>query len=172
MLKENRKWLCTTIISLAGFILAIYLAYEDHQYKRLSARPILSISTYQNEEGVGFKLLSGGLGRAIYKWTEVQVDGIPQKDWESVDKLLEFSNINDRIWGYFTPGVSIRPGESPKFYWKKPGPNAEKLKTDHKRITIRLCYCSMYEECWLTVYANGEAFSNPACGEKPKILFP
>jgi len=171
-LKNNYKWFSTTLIAISGLILSISLAVENHQYKRLSAKPILNISTYQNEEGVGFKLLSGGLGPAIYKWTEVQVDGVPQKNWESVDSLLKISAIGDKIWGYFSPGASIQPGNSPKFYWKKPGPNAEKLKNEHKRITIRLCYCSMYDECWLTIYKNGKSLSNPTCGKEPKTLFP
>lgn len=102
-----------------------------------------------NEHGSGWKLGNAGLGPALVRWFEVTVNGRPVRDWIEFGKAVGLpSNYEFKYW---IPGRStaIPPQEPRELFWVVPGPANDALRGTKAEVTIRICYCSIYDECWL-----------------------
>ncbi len=158
------------IYMLASFILAIsalgYSLYngaevgrrlKDQDEKierhiRLSVQPNLAFGFYYNNEGSGWMLHNTGTGPAILKWFAVTVDGKYLNDWNAFHAALGLpSHVR---YQFSVPYVdSVMPPTTDldygRLFWIPPGPTAESLKPLSRRVTMEVCYCSRYDECWL-----------------------
>ena len=47
-------------------------------------------------------------------------------------------------------GSSLQVGEPRNLFVLTPGPGAEALKAQHHRVLVQICYCSFYDDCWVT----------------------
>jgi hypothetical protein len=84
------------------------------------------------------------------------VDGKPQRDWLSMIASLKLKE-GLRSPADFTvpyPGTVISVGSSSDVntnLFSLPAGDLEKeLRKNSHRVTLRLCYCSFYGDCWLS----------------------
>jgi hypothetical protein len=169
--KSSLKELSGTIalvISIFAFFISIINAYETRQHNRLSLRPYLQINFIINETGLGWTILQTGLGIAIVKTFEVTVDGKPVTGWKNLFQTLNIPTEKIGVkYNILYKGNALMPKTtSSNLLWIPPNSTAVTLAQNANRIEIKVCYCSIYEECWLT---SSESTSNEIPQNKVRI---
>ena len=154
-------------IALCSLVSALYNECATRRHQELSVRPNLNVSFGHRDGGAGWHYESRGLGPAVVRWFEASVDGQPQPDWPSVLRALGASA--DRSIEFSIPGEGLHlpPGEGPlNLLWARSGPLAQQLQDNHGRVSLSICYCSLYDDCWLT-----SREINRSCDDPPTLTF-
>lgn len=147
---DNQKWyknpemivaLSALLIGLVTAFTSIYSAYIDREYARASVWPRLEIFRSYSINSFSYGITNSGTGPALIKYVKVQDGSKYIKNW---NELKPFKNIIQSHIGNRTlpPQKSITP-----VLYK--GDNPSVLADADKSISIELCYCSIYEECWV-----------------------
>ena len=154
-MKDN-KWyrqpemivaLSAVIISMCALFATVFQAYLERQSQHLSVWPRLELRV---RTGSDFEILisNNGIGPAIVKSLKVSVDDEPVKSWHStVQKLTgeepQVAQINSIQTSVIPPGT-----ETLMLHIEK-GSSAEIFHQNYKRLDVEVCYCSVFDECWL-----------------------
>jgi hypothetical protein len=145
------RWisLSAVVISVCAFALAIQQGCRQREHDRLTLLPHVFLTVIYNQSGVDFALGNPGGGPAIVHWFVASVDGEPHASWSSFTNRLGFSSSS---YGFRipSPGDFLRPGHEGVFLHIDSGPDAARLLRGLDRIELSLCYCSLYDECWIT----------------------
>jgi hypothetical protein len=155
-----------TIVSTCNVRESLKLTRESNemalQHNRLSVRPKLEVSrvpgelfSSTGEEGISVTLSNRGLGPADVRWSAVSLDGVQQHSWHELFVALG---------GRAHSGTLYQLGRS---FWLRPDAQQVLIreeKTDSARpfnnainqgrITFNFCFCSIYDECWMTTARN------------------
>lgn len=162
------RWIVLIAISALG--LTFWQGVVIRSHNRISVRPLVTISGAINQDGSGWKIGNSGLGPALVKWFEVTVEGKTVKDWkEFARELGMFDNLTYYYW-VPSPSTAIPPQKPDNLFWVSSGDADRILRSNEKEITIRMCYCSIYNECWLASGGKSVPAYQP-CGDQPKIQF-
>ncbi|WP_448550068.1 hypothetical protein [Thalassotalea fusca] len=147
--------LSALVVSLVAVIVGVYSAYTDRTYARASVWPRIELNFHlsNNDDGSAFSInmSNSGIGPAIVKSVQFELNGKHLKTWEeliAVTKLKRESiNVStNSISQIVLPAdkkiiaLEIRNGSSKM--------SGEVMEILHP-INISVCYCSVYEECWL-----------------------
>jgi hypothetical protein len=145
-----QTWISLSSALVAIFALgySIYQGFEQRQFRKISGQPQMSISFYYNKEGAGFTLGNNGIGYANLKTFEVLVDGEPRSSWDDMCRALGFAVRPSYEFLIPRPETLITPGPSAKVFWIESGPQSKELVSKADRISIRLCHCSILNDCW------------------------
>jgi hypothetical protein len=110
----------------------------------------MNLSFVINDNGAGWMFGNNGLGPAFIQAVKITVDDKPQITWRAVANALGISNAAS--FQYINPkkGVHIREGISNAYLWFNTRNEMMMIAQNRNRVVIRLCFCSLYEECWLT----------------------
>ncbi len=126
-----------------------------------------------------------GLGPAVLRAIVVRVDGKPQRHFSDAffQLVSGMRGAQKVVHGslYFsgvTAGKVLRPGESVTFMNLQTPVLARRIEQQVNRIDIRLCYCSLLDQCWIESgassnrrIANCEQFSKISVqAEDPALL--
>jgi hypothetical protein len=166
------RWisLSAAAIALCALLFSFYQGYLVRDHNRKSVRPLIVIGGLHDEKGSGFRIGNEGLGPGIIQWFEVTVNGKPVKNWMEFYEAVGLPGTFSARYLNPTQATVIRPGRSEDLFWVSPGPADNTLRTTKAVITMRLCYCSIYDECWL---ASGGLHTPPyqTCPVKPAVTF-
>jgi hypothetical protein len=131
------------------------LVHQNEKLVEANSLPYLQLSRSSNNQHLTFNATNEGVGPARIETAEVLVDGRPV---QSLDQLIaaccargDYSGISTA----YLEGRMVRPGDSVT-YIDFPVSDANRdaaLVLDRarqsKRIVTRLCYCSVFDDCWL-----------------------
>jgi len=132
------------------------------EQQHASVWPRLLIAQNIGNGNFGYSLSNKGVGPAQIKKVVVRVDRQPQKDWDEVVKVIagleqydrSKSTINNRI---------VRQGDSYQVLEFPARKVANKFIENSERVSIEICYCSIYDRCWsLLQDFSGPNFALPA----------
>lgn len=171
--KTGHGWLDFALPVAALFVsfVSIYIAWHHgqvmkelvHQNEKLveaNSLPYLQISGSNEKGAVTFNATNEGVGPAKIVTAEILVDGRPVRN---LSQLIEACCGLVRYEGTLTStlrGRMVRPGDTVGYIsLPKSGPNAAAtLALDRARqsdrIVTRLCYCSVFEDCWTSDSTN------------------
>lgn len=138
------------IISAFALINSRNALQQTEEHNRLTLRPYITINfIYNTDQGAGLLVNQTGLGPAIIKSFEVEVDGKQKSTWREVAGAL---NLPEGQYNYsiLYPGSSLPSGHSEQLFFFYQGPAIKLLNDNSYRVTIKTCYCSLYNECWIT----------------------
>jgi hypothetical protein len=177
--EQKRIWmmdtwisLCAAIIALCALFLSIYEGYSIRKHSRLSVRPLVVLDSGINESGSGFRLENSGLGPAIVKWFSVEIDGKQIPHWKAFVEELKLPSGGG--YHYMNPSNKsvILPGEKKQLFWVI-GEKDVALRNTRRKITMKICYCSIYEECWeaYTSTIKNYKYEGDECEMPPKLEF-
>lgn len=135
------------LVSMCAIIISVLEVRVMNDQKQASVWP--RVFTARNTAADSFQIVvkNAGVGPAQIKYVEVLVDGKVQKLWSEVYKKIAADNIGGFRQGTLTNNV-ITPGET-IFPMTVNGDGANNFSSDTKRLRIKLCYCSIYEQCWI-----------------------
>ena len=135
------------------------LVRQNERLVQANSLPYLQIYgsnvTSEGKPRIAFVVANQGIGPAEVRTAEVLVDGKPQPDLLSFLKACcgDPRPFNSTITSTLS-GQMIRQGERINFI-ELAGTGANQAALDaldlarRERIETRLCYCSVFEECWI-----------------------
>ncbi len=143
------------LVSLITAFVSIYSAFIDRAYARASVWPRLEIhrSYYDDlsKEFFSYFVSNKGTGPAAIKYARLTYDNQPIKSWP------EYLTLRT---GRVTPHIQSHIGFIVLAAGEKTTPlhvvdaEAAKLLVENDNLQIELCYCSIYDECWLVGRSN------------------
>ena len=170
----GRQWLdltlalCAMFISVVSLIVAVRHGVTMDRLVAANSWPFLTYSTdnldAQGKSRIALKLINAGVGPARVETFEVWWQGQPVA---SADELLsrccvaqpkgplQPSDISalHMLLGLAAPNV-LRAGDSQDFIsMERTETNSEvwqRLDTARVNLRMRACYCSVFDECWVT----------------------
>ena len=159
MKQEKRKWwkdaemitaLSAVFIGVVALIIGAYQAKVSSDQRAASVWPYLEVSRYsiQGEE-YGFTIINKGVGPALIKQMEVLVDGKAMKGWSTAIRAMIKEDINIQSIYSSTNKSVIAVQESRKMIDLKDKKIIKKLQAANDNITIKVCYCSIFKDCWI-----------------------
>jgi hypothetical protein len=162
------RWIAgaSVVTAIAALGLASWQGYLEHKYRRLELQPRVAVSFFYNDKGSGFIFTNAGAGPAVVHWTKVSVDGKVMSTWLNMGAALGFKAPPK--FAFMTPAHVWQPGTDQKIFWVDPGPLDVELRAESKRVEIETCYCSVFEECWLSTRTKSEPRSTDSCLPKPE----
>ena len=151
----KRKWyqnpemlvaFAALFVSLVTTTIGVYSAYTDRTYARASVWPRLEIFKSFGDNHFSYSVTNNGTGPALIKQVSITHNSKPIKNWRDIKELANFvqSQIGNRILPSL---VTITP-------LKAKGEDSMIMKKQNEFITIEICYCSIYQECWITDRMN------------------
>jgi hypothetical protein len=154
--------LSALLIGLVTAFTSIYSAYVDREYARASVWPRLEIFRSFNGNSFSYGVSNNGTGPALIKYAKVKDGSKYIKTWK---EIKPFQNIRQSHIGNRT--LSPQSSITPVSY---KGENAKALVEADGSISIELCYCSIYEECWVIDRSNRPT-AVEACSIDNKKIF-
>lgn len=149
------------IVSLITAFVSIYSAFIDRAYARASVWPRLEISRSVGENNFSYNISNKGTGPADIRYARLTFDNQLVKSWPEYLKLLTGTSVV-HIQSHMgsivmSAGDRIRPLQVHQS-------DAAKVLADRDSLSIELCYCSIYDECWLA-----DRFNQPKSVKDCKI---
>lgn len=157
-------------IALSSLTFSIYEAHEARRFGRLSVKPHLSVSFYYDDKWVGWNMFNDGLGPARIRGFRMIVDGVEQKPSPQLsfgNMVVQALGISPKTAFFSNPRVGdcIAANAAPVTLFKTPaGQEAEAIRLTHGRIVFQVCYCSLYEECWIFDSTKNIPERDDSCG--------
>jgi len=130
------------LISIITAVVSVYSAYIDRAYARASVWPRLELAKSFGSKNFELLITNSGTGPALIKYAKIEYDGKTIKKWLDIPNIPNFtqSTINTRI-------LSSQNTIKPIVY---SGERKSDFLNIDKSLAITLCYCSIYNECWVT----------------------
>jgi hypothetical protein len=153
---ERYSAVFAVIVSLTTLAMLIAQTRLMQTQTRASVWPHVSIGFSANQSGFAW-VANNGVGPAITHSVQVRVDGKTQRDWGDVLSTLE---INAKVDVSQLSGTVLTPAENTTDHYQimqmQAGPAATAMAAAAMtRIDVSLCYCSIYEDCWISEFAKG-----------------
>jgi hypothetical protein len=156
------------VISLVTVGVSIYSASIDRDYARASVWPWLQFSRSFDNLNYSYSLANNGTGPAIIVWAKVAHKDVYYTTWS---KMLAANNLYKASFTQSHMGSGVLPAL--KLTKVIETQNKETIKTLfelHNDLNVEVCYCSIYDECWLTDI-NNKPEPIDKCGTPPSDAF-
>jgi len=168
MSSEKILSLAATVIALCALFFSIYEASLSRQHTRLLAEPNMDSSFYySHNEKVSWSTFNMGLGPAKIMSSRILVDNIPQESWQTaLRQLYGKKEIPDAsIWySNLAVGSYVKPDAKNSIIFKTENADlASFIKDNYHRVEIEVCYCSIFQECWISGRSAQHKPMNDGC---------
>lgn len=135
------------LVSLITAFVSIYSAYTDRSYARASVWPRLELFfNYIEEEYFAWGVTNKGTGPALIRYARLTYEGQPIRSWPEYLTLRTGRPVQHTQSFIYSRVVSA--GETVKALHTT-DMEAAKLIVADNNLEIEICYCSVYNECWL-----------------------
>jgi hypothetical protein len=143
---------CAILISLFALVVSVMEVRIMREQQRMAVWPRL-VASVSSEAGFTVKVRNHGIGPALIESVVVTVDGRPQRRWGPAVRALvglpEGGFDYARSYTHSTVnGQVLLPGASIDALTIAPGAGADSAAAHGARLGVRVCYCSVYGECW------------------------
>ena len=162
--RDARRIPLISVAALALSMLALFVsvlevsAMRDEQ--RVQVWPYVEVSTRYNAEGYAVIATNKGIGPARVRTAELTFDGEPV---DSLDELIvsilgEEDAFSYDLYRASNPARSVMSADDSAQLFAVPWEDRTRRLTQiwHDRISVTLCYCSVYDECWQSTLNAGE----------------
>jgi len=172
------QWGSYAALAISAFALAIG-AYQTRLMQtqaRASVWPYVVLGFHYADKGehpeFALHVENNGVGPALVRSVQVWFDGKPVEHWDKVfDALfpaaMGHGSVNASLSGLAS--VVIPPSTNRETMIdavKIADPVAAKAMFDaRERLKIDICYCSVYDDCWVAHWLKAKLDSVPACHE-------
>jgi hypothetical protein len=139
------------VMSAVAMIFSFLQLNVQQNQERALVWPHVSARPAYSDKGFSFNATNKGLGPALIRRVELQVDGKTVQGWNSVlDTMLgpKHGYGWDKIKSNSVEDTILAATESATLFSV---PWDERIRASFasgNRISVRVCYCSFLEECW------------------------
>ena len=163
------------LISLSALTVSIYEAYLQRQEQRVSVWPIMEHWTAYTGESFSIHIANKGIGPATVEHVEVLSGGRPMASWSTVFAEA-LGDGSKRYNQSMVVGNVMAPGDASEMVAYSGESVATAAWEASQEITLRVCYCSVFGDCWTYETRNlvaGRPERNPtdACPSGERVTF-
>ena len=173
----NKVEFLVAICALITSVAAIWVAWDQSRIMRAQQHamvfPVLQtggfVSTNEETIQIGVNLANSGVGPALIEAV------IPMVNGEEIDSLEPYRSSlppnYDISWAGIA-GRAMAPGDeldAIRISWDRGDITTEHLNATVAKwseIDLQFCYCSVFDQCWLTTDDNSRAKPVEACREQ------
>ena len=148
------------VVALCALAVSMYQAWIAREQQRMSAWPYVT-QTNTGAGGYGRLVQNVGLGPALVRSMRVEVDGVPVRQWSALLMAalrVDTAGLRSRLPrdGYTTssvlPGMVLLPGTTSELIHVSDSTFGRVLRgvMNDPRVHVRICYCSLYRDCWVS----------------------
>lgn len=171
MREERVVSIAAVAVAIAALVVSVYTAFLEREHQRLSVKPRMQISFYYNDVGAGWTLSNLGIGPAHVVWSEALVDGVAQPHWPGVTAAMRIKSNAAFEFTVPNPGSFQSAGATAPLMFARDPVLRQELIDGRARLNFRICFCSLYDECWLTESKEHGADEVRSCEPQPSIPF-
>jgi hypothetical protein len=140
------------VIGVGAIGVSLYETTLIRQQLKGSSWPNIEGGFSYSEEGFRYFLTNSGVGPARIQSAEITVDGNAVRDWGEFFERLGL-DVSRYVTSYVARGalpagaiheVLVLDSEQP----------VDELYHQQDRVRISLCYCSVYDDCWIKTMAD------------------
>jgi hypothetical protein len=166
------------IVSALALFVSFYQAKIAEKQAHASVWPYISIDYDINDLGdrSGFiwSVQNNGLGPALIQSVIISVDGKPKRTWGEVCDALQikkaFAVTMSEVNGRVLPPDTNRETEIDAIHVISL-PEAKIFNENRKRLSMEVCYCSVYEECWVAHFGRQKVDKVERCETGGTVQF-
>lgn len=155
--------LSALLLSLCGLFVAIYEASLMRQSERASVWPYVQVAPSRNAERVAIWVQNTGVGPARVQRASLLYRGEVVPNWSELLNALTASGAIDSYRSLISGRVLPAESEQETIFMlpRSAEPALERLTGDiwsaivDGQLDVSLCYCSVYDECWITSLQDG-----------------
>jgi hypothetical protein len=154
--------LSAIVAAIAAVLVAAYETRLNREYQRISVWPRLQQSnSFVPGEPYLRTVANVGVGPALIRSVQVSVDGVLCRTWPEVIRAMVGKPVPGHIYSSLNAGAVVLPDKPINVLNLPPGEDALKFaeEAQGKRLSIRICYSSLYDEHWLS--DSFEAYPKP-----------
>lgn len=145
------------IVAICSIVLTIWQINSSQNHNKLSVRPLVAVDFHYRADRneVGLSIFNLGNGPGIIKWASIKINEKRYISWTNLVDYLSSATTETRIeilkFRNIPSGVILKPDldrERAKvlLFRTNTFSNVIKKLDDTK---IEVCYCSLYNDCWL-----------------------
>lgn len=162
------------VAALAAVLVAAYEARINREYQRISVWPRIQQSdSFIIDQPYTRNVTNVGMGPAIVRSVEIRVDGNICRTWPKVIEALLKRRVPNTIISWLHNGAVLVPnkdiqvlkipaGEDARAFWEA---------SQGDRLSVRICYSSLYGESWMSDSAREEPIGVGQCVSDPEKEF-
>lgn len=175
-----------TVLAVTGLFMgtvALYAALNEADAVRKQQQAIVwpnlqlerHYSGRPGEESIEFIATNKGIGPALVRSMTVAVDGDPAENWPDVitqvTEVKEISMSNASLGGQaISAGEDLRMLGLYTPFNKLETIKAMRKAHDEGRIILEACYCSVFDDCFVTRSDKGGGAPVPQCPAQPENI--
>ncbi len=148
------------VIGICALGVSLYETSLMRQEQRAAVMPLLELSqSFYSEDAAksitNFRLdlnvTNVGIGPARVSAYQVNVDGRPQDTWaHAIGALLGHGEVSFPYTKSNISGRTIPPDRSIRILSIADSASALRVEAELERLEMAACYCSVFNECWIT----------------------
>jgi len=149
-LSEQAVGIAALVTAVVAVVIGIAEMQVNREYARLSVEPYIDLYN-SNAEGYSFNIRNSGLGPARVKGVQVKVDGKVMQYWDQVATAITgvaSDNVTVGVSDTWV-GLQIQAGDVVKAVNINDEDYARKVHENSSKFSYAMCYCSIYDECWV-----------------------
>ena len=158
---ESIIGICAVIVSVVAVSISAYEAGLQRDWQRAAVWPYIQLnrSYYCKASSVApggcewiltLNAENVGVGPAHVRDFHVVVDGKPQATWRAAMQALLHTNEDVQYGQSTILGTIVPPQRTIQMFQYIDSARAEKLFKEMDRLTYSACFCSVFDECWVT----------------------
>lgn len=157
--------LCAGIAAVTAVAVSLYQAALARQQLRASAWPyVQQQNSYTQGAPYRYLVSNEGVGPARVRSFVVLADGKPVPRWNDAVRAFTGDGEPGLVYSSFTHGSVVPAGAERELVQLPPGERAHRFwLAAQTRLRTILCYCSVYDECWLADSDEKEPAPVRAC---------
>ncbi|MEN8820358.1 MAG: hypothetical protein ABF271_04550 [Abyssibacter sp.] len=142
--------LSALVVSIATVAIGAYSAWIDRSYARAAVWPRLEAGRGFDGSHFAYFVANRGTGPALIRQVRVALDGEPASDWSALMDRLGLPQR--RYMQSQVSGRTLSPGQVVEVLQVEETALLAALvdASSAGRLDVRLCYCSIYDQCWTT----------------------
>lgn len=152
--------LVAVLISMSALAVSILDTTTQRSESRAAVWPHISIGGRYDSEGFRLAMINNGVGPARVRWSSFKLDGEPITDLDqsildTVGAEMAFS-YDVYLSGSMNQGV-LASGDDFRFFYVPWEDRTRALVAAWSgRVSIEVCYCSVYDDCWIARLEGGD----------------
>ena len=140
------------VIGVAAIGVSLYETTLIRQQLKGSSWPNIEVGFSYSEEGFRYFLTNSGVGPAKVQYAEITVDEDAVRDWGEFFERLGLE-VGRYVTSYIARGA-LPPGAVLDILVLDSAQPVDELYQQQDRVRISVCYCSVYDDCWIKTMAD------------------
>lgn len=167
----GRQWSVGAIvaitISIAALLISILEVTNERSGLRAEAWPYLEFRSRYNSEGFAILLTNKGVGPARVRAMVTELDQQPIENLD--DAILQTLGPEDafsyEFYGSSNPAPGVLSPDEVVSAFSVPWDRRSRrlIEAWSERFTAEVCYCSVYDECWISRLDGGDPEPTRQC---------